>query len=107
LREKLLIRWLVFSVLTGGIVFGCVAEINVNIGASIACGVGSGVITVLFFTKLYPIINKTYIGDSYGIFLILIVSLVSTLLVAPYVLSLYNYNGILLNPLASTTHPNG
>jgi hypothetical protein len=54
---KLKLRWTIFGLIMGGIIYGCVSQLTTNIGAAIACGAGSGLLTVIYFDKVYQILN--------------------------------------------------
>ena len=102
-----MVRWMIFSVIGGGIMYGCVAQIGLNIGAAIGCGSGSSLLAALYLYVIYPRVNKTYVFDSFGIIYVLMVSLAATLIVAPYTLRVYYSNGVILPTLATTSSPGG
>ena len=72
-----------------GILYGSTAGIVTNIAAAISCGVGAGIISSIFYHKVHPSINKMRINDSYGLILILVISLLATLLVPTMILLVY------------------
>lgn len=78
---------------SGAIIFGSISQICTNIGASIACGCFSGLFSAIFYNKIYQKINKRQVFDSFGSIFIFIISLISTLGVAPLVVyCYYNFN---------------
>ena len=83
LESKFVIRWSIFGLIMGGVIFGSVAEISGNISAAIACGSGSGLLTVIFFSKIYPIINRETVSDAVGLLLMLATSIIATVVIAP------------------------
>jgi len=67
--------------------FGPVASFANNIGISIAVGIGSGLISVIYRSRILPSLNKRHIYDSLGLFgPILMVSILGTIVVAPIVI---------------------
>jgi hypothetical protein len=90
LEGKFVVRWSIFGLIMGGVLYGSVAEISGNIGAAIACGSGSGLLTVIFYSKIYPMINRDTVSDAMGLILMLVVSLLSTAVVSPILLVLYS-----------------
>ena len=104
---QFVVRWSVFGVLAGGIIFGSVSEISSNISAAITCGVGSGAFNIIFFHYFYSKINLKRVIDSYGIFSILGVSLMSTVGLAPAILKIFYTLNWVLTSLQSTANPNG
>lgn len=73
--------------------YGSVAGISINIGAAIAVGLCAGIISALFFEKIYPAFNKSQIRDSFGGLSILFISFLGTFLIAPTVVkTYYNYD---------------
>jgi uncharacterized membrane protein YdjX (TVP38/TMEM64 family) len=77
----------------GAILYGPVAGTCVNIGAAIACGIIAGLLSAIFYQKIYPFINGTSIKDSLGLLNIWIVSFLATFLVSPTVIkTYYNYS---------------
>ena len=107
LQGKFMIRWQVFSVIAGGIVFGTAAQISLNIGAAIGCGSGAGILTILYFHIIQPRINRRRVIDSFGIILFFVVSIFSTLVVSTYILRVYYSNGIIIPALATSSSPAG
>ena len=107
LQGKFMIRWQVFSVIAGGIVFGTAAQISLNIGAAIGCGSGAGILTILYFHIIQPRINKRKVIDSFGIILFFVVSIFSTLVVSTYILRVYYSNGVIIPALATSSSPAG
>jgi len=106
-QGKFIIRWQVFGVIAGGIVFGSAAQITLNIGAAIGCGSGAGILTILYFHKIQPLINKNRVVDSFGITLFLVICIFSTLIVKPYTLRVYYSNGVIIPALATYSSPAG
>jgi hypothetical protein len=80
----------------GAVIYGSIAQTCVNIGAALACGSFAGLFSAFFYQVIYKRINKDKLYDSYGVFLVAIISLIGTLGVAPLVIYTYsNYNVVL------------
>ena len=107
IKEKFLVRWMVFGVIGGGIIYGSVAQLGINIGAAIGSGSGASLLTVLYYYLIYPKLNRKRVIDSLGIIYVLIVSLCSSLIVSPYTLRVYYSNGVPLPALATSSSPGG
>ena len=83
----------------GAIMSGAIAGTLDNIGAMMAIGTFAGTVSALFFSFVYPKMNRNSVIDTYGVFYIFIVSLLGTMMVAPLVLrGMYN-GGVLSNQL--------
>lgn len=83
----------VIGTVSGAIIFGSIAQICTNIGAAIACGCFSGLFSAIFYQKIYKKINRRQVFDSLGSIFIAIISLISTLGIAPLVVyCYYKYN---------------
>ena len=98
---KFVVRWSIFGLIMGGVIFGSVAELTGQIGAAIACGSGSGLLTVIYYSKIYPMINRETVSDMMGLILMLTISLLATVVVVPVLLVAYFKTGITLQPLAN------
>ena len=107
LVDQFQIRWSVFGLINGAVIFGSVANTAINIGAAIACGMGAGLLTVVYFYKIYPWMNRKIVADSYGIFLILATSLIATVFIAPIVLAIESNARVILPSLQSINNPDG
>jgi len=79
----------ILGIICGGIVFGPIAGTAVNIGATITCGIISGLIVSIYSWKLHSKINSRWLNDSYGATGVLIVSFVSTFAISPIILIAY------------------
>jgi hypothetical protein len=83
----------VIGTISGAIIFGSISQICTNIGASIACGCFSGLFSAIFYHTIYQKIDRRQVFDSFGSILISIISLISTLGVAPLIVyCYYNFN---------------
>jgi ammonia channel protein AmtB len=95
-KKRVEIRGSMIGTLAGAIIYGPIAGTCENIGAAIAVGLFSGIISAFFFEKLYPKINKRGIRDSLGGLLVLAISLIGSLIVAPIILIAYKNAGLSL-----------
>jgi H+/Cl- antiporter ClcA len=85
--------------------WGSVAGTSKNIGAAIAVGLIAGLISALFYEKLYPSLNNNKITDSFGIVNIWIVAFLGTFVVSPLVLRTYYNNDVDLPTLYPSNAP--
>lgn len=75
--------------INGSIMYGSVAGTCVNIGTALTVGLGAGVLSAIYFTKISPKINAERLNDSFGGLIIVITSFIGTFLIAPIVLKAY------------------
>ncbi len=102
-RKRIEIRGSTFGTLAGAIMYGPIAGTCENIGASIAVGLFAGIISALFFEKIYPKINNKGIRDTLGGVLVLAASLIGSFVVAPIVMIAYKNTEIQLSVLSQST----
>jgi hypothetical protein len=93
-RHKIGIRGSIVGTLTGAIMYGPVAGTSTNIGAAIAVGLIAGLVSAFFYEKIYPKLNGSLIRDPFGLVNIWIVAFLGTFVVAPIVLSTYQYYSV-------------
>lgn len=91
----------------GGIIFGSVAGFCSNIGAAIACGFGAGLLANLYFSFIYYKLNAKRVIDNYGSLMIVAVSLIATVVIAPIVLITYRDHDVVLGTLQSSSSNTG
>lgn len=70
-----------------------------NIGAAIGCGLGAGFFSAIFYRFIYPKINRKKVIDTYGLFLILFISILATTVIPPIVIFLYEKYSIVVSTL--------
>lgn len=91
-KDKISVKESIFSMIMGAIIYGTIAGVCINIGAAIACGLAAGLLVAVYFRFIEPLINSRRVIDSYGLFLLLAISLIATLLIPQVVLrGYYNY----------------
>lgn len=104
---KIGMREALLGTISGGILYGSIANVNGNIGAAIAIGTLAGIISALWYRFVFPSINGlNTIRDSMGMFGLGIISFLGTFFVAPIVIiALYNNQPPLLN-IEVVSNPN-
>lgn len=106
-RDRIHIRESVFGMVMGGIIYGPVAGTTTNLSVAIACGTGVGLISALYFAKIYPWVNENSVYDSAGVLLMLTLSVLGACLVNPIVLWLYDHYNTNLATLQADSSSSG
>ena len=83
------IKEIIFGTVSGGIFYGSVAGTCINIGAAIASGLFSGLVTALYFCFLHKRMNSNGLFDSYGVVNTFLLSFLGTFVLAPIILISY------------------
>ena len=99
LGERIGIREALFSSIAGGVVFGPVAATVTNIAAPIALGLAAGIISTVFYRKVYVSVNSEEIKDTFGMLNFLILSLLGTFFFAPIIIRAQYNHDIIISPL--------
>lgn len=86
---KISMKQTLIGTINGSIMYGSVAGTCVNIGTALTVGLGAGVLSAIYFTKISPKINAERLNDSFGGLIIVITSFIGTFLIAPIVLKAY------------------
>lgn len=89
LKGRIGLKEVLVGSISGAIMYGGIAGLNANLGATLTIGLISGIISALFYYKVEERINKNYIYDTLGGTIVLIVSFLGTFAVSPIIIQSY------------------